>query len=298
MNSLARWLNCYILLDMYRLIRTLAAGAMVTACNSAPTTPPNAPCDPLAAHPTTLAIILGVGTDEAGVLYAADQGGIATEPSIVRVFVGNNGSLVRQHVIGSGAVPGEDIETFESADGSTSPRDLTLEVTNGTVTSMTLGPEGSSKARLDGTDAGLATSLTLIGSQAVQGMPATDLPGSVQYVADATDGDAIVVTSPLEDDLGSAAFHLFYGTPAAMVERPIVSFNQSFSGFPEIGFTVGLQIFVMAISSIPSDGGLLDAPGPVTLTKGAAGGDVVFTLRMPTPDTLTGFTFRCLGTSG
>ena len=284
---------------MRRFLRRLAAGAVITACNSAPATPSgDTGCDPLAVRPTTLATILGVGKDEAGLLYVADQGGIAAEPSIVRVFVGNNGSLVRQHIIGSGAIGNsEDIETFESADGSTSPRDLTIDVASGGAVSMTLGPEGSGKSRLEGGDAGPATSLTLVGSQAVQGMPAMDLPGSVQYVADAADGEVIIVTSPLEDELGSAAFHLFYGRSAALVERPIVSFNQAMSGFPTIGFAVGSETFVMAISSVPSDGGLFDAPGPVTLTRGT-GGDLAFTLRVPTPSTLVGFTFQCLGSSG
>jgi hypothetical protein len=267
------------------------------ACSSASTSPPAATsCNPLAAHPTTLATILGVGKDEAGTLYVAEQGGVAGQPSSVRVFVAVAGSLVRQHVIGSGFSSGEDIETFEKADGSTAPRDLAIQVANGKATSMTLGPEGSAKSRIEGMDGGAAVALTLVAASAVQGMPAIDLPGAVSYVADAANGDAIVVTAPLENDVGSAAFHLFYGTPGAMVERPIVSFEQALSGFPRFGFTVGSDIYVMAISSVPSaDGGPFEDPGPVSLTTG--GGRVVtFTLRMPTQTTLSGFTFTCLGT--
>src|ERR1700690_1627665 len=235
---------------MGRSLPLLAAGAMAMACNSAPITPrAGAPCDPLATHPTTLATVLGAGMDDAGTLYVADQGGIATDPLIVRVFVGEAGSLVRQDVIGSGSGIGEDTETFESADGSTSPRDLTIRVANGSATSMTLGPEGSGKSGLEGMDAGATTSLTLVGPQAVRGMPSIDLPGAVQYVADAADGEVIVVTAPLEDDQGSVALHVFYGTPGAIVERPIVSFDQSISGFPAIGFSVGSQTYLMAISA-------------------------------------------------
>jgi len=51
----------------------------------------------------------------------------------------------------------------------------------------------------------------------------------------------------------------------------------------------------MAISSVPSDGGLLEALGPVTLTPGN-GPAVSFALRLPTPTTLASFTFTCLGT--
>jgi hypothetical protein len=277
-------------------VPALAAGAVLVGCSASTSPPADTQCNPLATHPTTLATILGVGKDQGGTLYVADQGGIASEPSIVRVFVAAAGSLVRQDVIGSGSIRSsedEDIETFESPDGLTPPRDLAIQIAGGKAMSMTLGPEGSAKSGLEGVDAGAATTLTLVAASAVQGMPAIDLPGAVSYVADAADGDAIVVTAPLEDDQGSAAFHLFYGTPAAMVQRHIVSFEQSESGYPTIGFAVGSQTYVMAISSVPFDGGLGEAPGPVTLVTGN-GGSVTFTLRLPTPTNLSGFTFTCL----
>ena len=282
---------------MGRPLTVLVAGAVLMACGSASTRPSaETTCDPLATHPTTLATLLGVGKDEAGTLYVADQGGVAAEPSIVRVFVASDRSLVRQHVIGSGSAQAQDIETFESADGSTGPRDLAMQIAGGKATSMTLGPEGSAKSRIEGVDAGPAAALTLVGSTAAQGMLAIDLPGAVSYVADAANGEAIVVTAPLEDDEGSAAFHLFYGTPGAMIERPIVSYDQALSGYPAIGFTVGSQTYVMAISSVPApDGGPFAAPGPVTVTPGGGAG-VIFTLRMPAPTSLSGFTFTCLGT--
>jgi hypothetical protein len=277
-------------------VPAFAAGAMLMGCSTSTSisTPAETDCNPLATRPTTLATVLGVGKDQAGTLYVADQGGIASERSIVRVFVAAAGSLVRQDVIGSGSIgSSEDIETFESPDGLTPPRDLTIQITSGKATSMTLGPGGSSKSGLEGIDAGAATALALVGASTVQGIPAIDLPGAVNYVADTADGEAIVVTAPLEDDLGSAAFHLFYGTPDAMVERAIVSFEQSMSGYPTIGFTVGSETYVMAISSVPFDGGLGEAPGPVTLVTGDGGSDT-FTLRMPTPTNLSGFTFTCL----
>ena len=251
-------------------------------------------CDPLATHPTTLGAILGAGKDPADTVYVADRGGVPTQPSIVRAFVVANGSLVRQDVIGSGAIGiSEDIETFQSADGSTGPRDLDIRLDGVKAISMTLGAEGSAKSRVVGLDAGVPTPLLLVDPKTVQDLPATDLPGSVDYVADASDGHAIVVTSPLDNDLGSAGFHLFYGTPSAMQERPIVSFDQALSGYPAIGFTVDSQTFVMAISSVPpADGGFLNAPGPVTLTGG--GQTVPFTLRLPAPTTLDGFSFTCL----
>ncbi|HLK37622.1 MAG TPA: hypothetical protein VKU41_12770 [Polyangiaceae bacterium] len=252
-------------------------------------------CDPLASAPTTLGSILGVGKDPAGTIYVVDDGGIPGQPSIARVFVEVGGSLVRQDVIGSGSNgASEDIETFQSADGSTAPRDLDIQLAGATATSMTLGPEGSGKSRIEGMDAGAATPLTLVDPSTVAGLPAVDLPGAVAYVADGTDGSAIVVTEPLENDVGSAAFRLFYGPPSDLQERTIVSFEQALSGYPTFGFAVGSQTYVMAISSVtPPDGGPFELPGPVTLTGG--GRSVAFTLRLPTPKTLAGFQVSCLG---
>jgi hypothetical protein len=283
---------------MARPVYLLIAGAVVTACSPSSSSPPaETTCDPLATHPTALATVIGIGMDTAGTLYVADQGGITSEASIVRVFVASSGTLFRQHVIGSGSSHGEDLETFESADGAGVPRDLVMQLASGKATSMTLGPESSGKLGLEGIDAGAAVTLMLDGPSAVQGLPAIDLPGAVNYVADGSDGNAIVVAAPLENDEGSAAFHLFYGKPGAMIERPIVSFNQALSGYPSFGFTVGSQTYVMAIATLlpVPDGGPFGAPGPVTVTPGA-GTAVSFTLRMPTPTTLSGFTFTCGGT--
>ena len=282
---------------MHLSLSVLVAGTLVTcsACSSTSNAPSaESSCDPLATHPTSLATILGVGKDGAGTVYVVDQRGASAVPA-VRVFIVSNGSLVRQDVIGSGLSNGEDLETFQSPDSSTAARDLTIQLAGGKATSMTLGPEGSAKSKLEGIDAGAAAPLTLVEASAVEGLPAIDLPGAVNYVADGTDGNAIVVTSPLDDDLGTSAFHLFYGKPTAMVERPIVSFNQALSGYPSIGFTVGSVTYVMAIASVPSpDGGPFDVPGLVTVTPGT-GAAVPFTLRLSTPKTLSGFTFLCLG---
>jgi hypothetical protein len=284
---------------MQRAPLLFAAAAITAACGSSSTNDPANPvattvaCDPLATHPTTLATVLGVGQDAAGTTYVVDATGTGTVPSSVRVFVGSGGTLVRQDVLGSGSTLGEDIETFQAPDGSTTPMDLTIELASGTATSMTIGPEGSGKMGLEGIDAGAPTVLKLGSASTVAGMPATDLPGEVDYVADGADGNAIVVTSPLDNDEGTAAFHLFYGPPGAMVERPITSFEQALCCYPTIAFTVASKTYTMAIASMPSDGGLGEDPGPVTLTTPT--GTVAFTLRVPNPKTLAGFTFSCLG---
>jgi hypothetical protein len=119
-------------------------------------------------------------------LYVADVGGIPTLPTIVRVFVPSHGWLVRQDVIGSGEIDGstngEDIATYQSADGSVPPRDLAISLAGGTVDSMTLGPESSGKLNAEGRDGGATMPLTLLNASAVRGMPAAVLPGAVQYV--------------------------------------------------------------------------------------------------------------------
>jgi hypothetical protein len=235
---------------------------------------------------------MGVGEDASGTIYVVDE----TGSGVVRVFVEQGGRLIRQAVDGSGQIgSSEYLETFASPDGSGTPRDLTLVVQGGMAVSMMLGAEGSGKLSATGRDGGAMTSLMLLAPSTIDGLPAVDVPGSVQYVADAASlGEAIVVTAPLDNSAGTSAFRLFYGPASAMMERPIVSFEQSLSGYPTIAFTVEGSTYVMSIGSVPAvDGGPFAAPGPVTLTTGD-GGEESFTLRMPTPTTLSGFSFTCM----
>jgi hypothetical protein len=235
---------------------------------------------------------MGVGEDASGTIYVVDE----TASGFVRVFVEQGGRLVRQVVDGSGQIgSSEYLETFASPDGSGTSRDLTLVVQGGMAVSMTLGAQGSGKLAATGRDGGAVTSLMLLPPSTIEGLPAVDEPGSVQYVADAASlGETIVVTAPLDTSAGTSAFRLFYGPPSAMVERPIVSFQQSLSGYPTIWFTVDGSTYVMSIASIPApDGGPFAAPGPVTLMMGD-GGEESFTLRMPTPTTLSAFYFTCM----
>jgi hypothetical protein len=275
--------------------RALALAGLL-ACNgatSANSPPAESPCDPLAAPATTLATVLGVGEDASGTIYVVDE----TSASTVRVFVVQGGHLVRQAVDGSGRIgSNEFLETFASPDGSGEPRDLTLVVSNGAAASMTLGPAGSGKANAEGLDGGAMTSLMLLSPSTVAGLPAIDVPGSISYVANSSSlGQAIVITEPLDNEVGTSAFHLFFGPPDAMVERRIVSFEQALSGYPTIGFAVGSSTYVMSIASLPpADGGLFDAPGPVTLTT-ADGTQEPFVLQLPTPTSLASFSFTCLG---
>jgi hypothetical protein len=273
-----------------RLARLAAPLALVlgacTSSNPSGGSDPTTPCDPLAAPPTSLSNVLGVGQDAQGTLYVADSPAGADEP---RVFVSSaGGPLVRQEVLGAGE-SGDDQYTlsFAAPDaGAAGAEALLLDVQGGTATQMALGPAGS-KSFLGGPG---ETPLTVVDSTTVAGLLIVNLPGSADYVADVSDGTSIVVTSPA-DVQSSADFHLFYGTADAMVERTIVSFSQALSGYPTIVFQVGAATYTMSISgTFELDGG--GGPGPGTLSTGSATLD--FTLRMPTPTTLSGFSFTCL----
>jgi hypothetical protein len=290
-----------MLRPLHRATLLAVATSAIAACTQAsPGTSTDgapSPCDPLAPPPTTLSGILGVGKDGQGTLYVADEPPGLSE---ARVFVSSGNDLVRQQVIGSGQSGGgkgasaEYTLSFEApaSDGAAAEA-LLLDVQGGTASQMALGPPDS-KAFLGDAGAGI-TPLTVVDVSAVAGMTIVNLPGVVAYVGDVSDGTAIVVTSPT-DVSSSADFHLFYGTAGAMLERSIVTFSQALSGYPTITFLVGSTQYTMAISgtgAFDPDAGLLGGPGPGTLDTGST--TLPFTLRMPTPTTLGGFSFSCLG---
>jgi hypothetical protein len=272
------------------LVLTLVATAC-SATSSSGGSASSGPCDPLAPPPTSLSNVLGAGQDAQGTLYVADQPSGLPTP---RVFVSGGGKLVRQDVTGSGqsggGKPGSAAEytlSFEppGADASVA-RSLLLATQGGTASQMALGP-ANSKSFIGGPG---ETPLKVVSDGTVTSMPIVNLPGVVDYVADVSDGSVIVVTSPM-DLASSADFHLSYGRPSAMQERKIVSFNQALSGYPTIAFSVGSATYTMTISgTFDPDGG--GGPGPGTLDTGM--GTLDFTLRMPTPTKLSGFSFTCL----
>lgn len=284
---------------MWRISLSVVALALgVVACSSSSssggsTSSGSGPCDPLAAPATSLTGVLGVGQDGSGTLYVADSPAGSTEP---RVFVSVGGKLVRQHVAGSGATgsgkgetAAEYTLTFEPAGADFSAaRALLLAMQGGTASQMALGP-ADSKSFIGGPG---ETPLKVVGDGTVAGMPIVNLPNIVDDVADVSDGTAIVITSPF--DLNSSAdFHLFYGKPSAMQERTIVAFDQDASGDGGaiIKFTVGSATYTMSIAGEPDpDAGA--APTAGTLDTGTQ--QLTFTLRMPTPTTLSGFSFACL----
>lgn len=248
------------------------------------------PCDPLAAPPTSLSNVLGVGQDAQGTLYVADfPSGLAT----ARVFVSSGNELVRQHVLGSGEMGGtggaaaDYTLTFAPAGADASAARALLLATGGT-TQMALGP-ADSKSFIGGPG---ETPLKVVGDGTVSALPIENLPILVNDVADVSDGTAIVITAPTDVN-SSADFHLFYGRPAVMQERPIVAFNQdaSLGGGATIEFSVGAATYTMTIDGT-SDPDAGTAPGTGTLDTGKA--TLSFTLRSPVPTKLSGFSFTCL----
>jgi hypothetical protein len=282
-----------LLAPMLPFVLAAAAGACSSSSSSGGSASSGA-CDPLAPPPTSLSGVLGVGQDSQGTLYVADSPPGVSEP---RVFVSGGGKLVRQHVAGSGAAggggkPGSAAQytiTFQPAGAdSSAARALLLAMQGGTASQMALGP-ADSKSFIGGPG---ETPLKVVSDGSVSGMPIVNLPGVVGDVADVTDGTAIVVTSPM--DLNSSAdLHLFYGHPRAMQERTIVAFYQdaTLNGNATFKFNVGSATYTMTISgtSAPDAGA-----GPTAGTLDTGMGTLAFTLRTPTPATLSGFSFTCL----
>jgi hypothetical protein len=109
-------------------------------------------------------------------------------------------------------------------------------------------------------------------------------------VADVSNGDAVVVASPM-DPYGTSDFRLFYGKPGQMAERSITAFNADCCG-TYVSFAVGDATYTASFTWMTDgDGG--GGPGPATLDTGS--GMLGMTLRSPTPQTLSGFAFTCLG---
>jgi hypothetical protein len=279
------------------ILALVAAGALGCSTSSGSAANQSAPCDPLAPPPTTLGAIIGVGEDTNGTLYVADEtpdGGGQD-----RVFVSNGMTLDRQHVAGSGqsGSPPNAEYTFSfeppSADAG-DLRALLIQVQGGMVTGMALGP-GNSRSFLGAADAGQVP-LTVLDAGAVAGFMIQNLPNVVQYVIDVSNGSVVVVTAPM-DASGYSGFRLFYGTPSNMIERPITAYNQSLSGPADIAFTVGSATYTLqTMWTFGPDAGPLGMPSGATLDTGT--GTISATIRMPTPTTLSGFSFTCSSAAG
>ena len=250
------------------------------------------PCDPLAPLPTKLGVLLGVGQDSNGTLYVADTAPDGQN----RVFVSDGNTLYRQHILGSGQSGTAQYSfEFESADSDGSDaRDLLLDATGGQATAMALAPPVGKLFLTPGAPG--MTSLNLADASAVDGMNVVNLPATVDYFGDVSNGDVIILTVP-KDAYSSANFRVYYGPSDNVVEYAITTFNQSMSGDLWVTFSVGSSVYTMQVSTVyERDAGLLGEPGPGTLAI-AGGATLSFTLRSPAPTSLAGLTFTCLSPS-
>jgi hypothetical protein len=265
----------------------------------------SAPCNPLFPPSTTLGTILGVGEDTQSTLYVADE-----MPAVAgqdRVFVSNDTTLDRQHVAGtgqSGSSPNADYTlSFQPPFADAGDlRALLIQVRGGVVTGMALGP-GNSRSFLGTADAGQVP-LTVLDAGAIVGFKLQNLPNVIEHVADVSNGDAIVVTAPM-DAWGTSGFRLFYGKADAMVEYPITSVNADDYG-QYIAFQMGGMTYnVFFNDPFGIDGG--GGPGPGSLYTDGGGADpalqtipgaLTVTERTPTPTSLAGFSFTCSTAAG
>jgi hypothetical protein len=242
-------------------------------------------CDPLAPvpKPITLGTVLGAGRSAGGTVYVADQVG-----SDYRVFVSDaNGTLVRQHVSGSGTTSStsginyvisvsDPAAPFVLQIDAPKPGDMRMGVLSGTLTDrkgFVIGQEGEE--------------LTVLPASAIASMPLRNLPGTIvaEYIATLPDGQLMLVTRPA-DNWDFTDFRLFLGPTDAVAERAVSTVTRfRDGGSTQILFDLG---GVQATASFPVmlvDGSF--APGPATLTVGGT------TTPLTRRSTLPAATFTC-----
>ncbi len=242
-------------------------------------------CDPLAAGTTTLQDVLAAGTDANGTMYIVD----APSSGEQRIFVSSGAGLVRVPNVGSGQNgTSQYLFTFTSP-GSTTSGDEELFVDTGSgTTTMAISAPTDSK---DFTPPSDATTLTVVDPSSVEGKSAQDLPGTVVYVADVSDGTTLVITAPGEPS-GYSGFRLFLGTPPTLTQETVSNYNESVDGAVFVDFAgAGGST---AHLSIPCQSSTFcsDASTTGSITE-ASGATTTLTIRQPTPTTLANLAFLC-----
>lgn len=250
-----------------------------------------ATCDPLTPTTITLGSVVAVGKDATGTLYVDAAAG---------VFVSANGSLIRQHVVGSGE-NGSTYYTFSfTAPGadSTTAVDLIVQTGGASGPTMALGPDGSGKTQ--STDD--TTALTVVPSSTVDGMPVVNTPNVISYVGDAANGDVLVATVPMNDELApvdggidDGGLSIFYGPPSAVAQRPITAFLESMSGNGQVTFLADGTPYDLKFGNVQGpDAGPLGMFALLELDP-QGGPSMAITLRAPTPATTPAdLSFTCL----
>ncbi len=267
--------------------------ASVAACSTSDSSAPSdaggstasgpTSCDPLAAGTTTLQDVLAAGTDANGTMYIVD----APSSGEQRIFVSSGAGLVRVPNVGSGQNgTSRYIFSFTSPGASTvDDEELFVDKSSGTTT-MAVSPQTDSK---DFTPPSDATTLTVVDPASVEGKTAQDLPASVAFVADVSDGTTLVITAPGEAS-GYSGFRLFLGTPPTLTQRTLTTYDQAEDGAVDLTFdgptgaeNVSIPCQKSLFCSAPSTTGTISDPDGTTTP---------LTIRQPTP-TLADLSFLC-----
>lgn len=246
-----------------------------------------AACNPLAPPSVVLGTVLGVGEGPAPAttIYVVDE---APGPAAgtLRVFASSGKTLYRKYVDGAAAT-GSTQYSLSFDDSVTEPlsdlRDILLEVEGGAATRMALAP---STARDGFAPDAADMPLTLLDGGAIQGFAIKNLPNVVSYVADAKNGDSVVLVSAM-DYASMADEHVFYGKPSSMVEAALVSDSRDCC---EVLLTFTVNGAMVEANLVLSEGGEFSTSSLQTTT-----GTFGLKVRNPTPTSLDGFSFTCDG---
>lgn len=282
-----------MLRDLVRhtLLRTVTALVVVLAgcSDSSPGGSATTNCDALEAHelPIALTPLLGVGKDESGVLYVADEGDERSNGP--RVFVSRSGALYRQRVTGSGSSGGgaNADYTLSFEDGTKMPA-LVIKIRSGKVTGMALSPVGG-KAFYDDLDAS-AQQLEVVTESAIEKLRVHNLPGEVviEYVARTKAGETLLVTRP-KDDGTYEDFRVFYGADKLLTERNVSNVSRAKGGSTVIVFDVDGAEYTADFPVMWSSTSV--EPGPATLDTPS--GEKALTREEASSETLVGFSYQC-----
>jgi hypothetical protein len=164
-------------------------------------------------------------------------------------------------------------------------RDILLEVEGGAATRMALAPSTARSGFAP--DAG-DMPLTLLDGGAIRGFAIKNLPNVVSYVADANNGDSVILVSAMDPETMTDE-HVFYGKPSQMVEAPLVSDSRDCC---EVLLTFTVNGAMVEANLVFSQGGAFN-----TSSLQTAAGTFGLKIRNPTPTNLDGFSFTCDGTA-
>ncbi|HEX7664226.1 MAG TPA: hypothetical protein VF407_06950 [Polyangiaceae bacterium] len=205
------------------VVLVLASVGCTSSSSSSSST--GGPCDPLTPDATSLSNVVGVGTDANGTTYVVDE---PKKDYGYRLFVTRDGTLVREHAAGTGSSGSSNLIEFTDpgADDSTA-RTIFFDVAGGKATSMQLGEDDTSSGEKGGTP---DETLTLVDASTIANLPVENLPRKVWLVSDISDGSVLFLTLAGDDDDGSDAARLFYGSPNDQAQATIDQLSQSKTG--------------------------------------------------------------------